>query len=68
MLRKVSIYGLSLMILLSVNIGCQAIQNSNKTQRGAAAGAAGGALIGGLIGGNLAGALLVPLLVEVQEL
>jgi len=58
MLRKVSIYGLSLMILLSVNIGCQAIQNSNKTQRGAAAGAAGGALIGGLIGGNLAGALI----------
>ena len=58
MTKKLSIYGLSLLLILSLNLGCTAIQNSNKTQRGAAVGAAGGALVGGLIGGNPTGALI----------
>ncbi|WP_053991091.1 OmpA family protein [Mangrovimonas sp. TPBH4] len=49
----------TLVIMLSVlMISCSAVQNSNKTQRGAVAGAAGGALVGGLIGGDLKGALI----------
>ena len=44
--------------LLSFNIGCKAIQNANKSQKGAGLGVAGGALIGGLIGGNIKGALI----------
>jgi len=58
MLRKLKIYGLSLAVIVSFNIGCTAIQNSNKTQRGAGIGVAAGALAGGLIGGNLTGALI----------
>ena len=58
MLKNLSIYALSLSILLSFNLGCTAIQNSNKTQRGAGIGVAAGALAGGLIGGNLGGALI----------
>ena len=58
MLRNIKIYGLSLAIVLSFNVGCTAIQNSNKTQRGAGIGVAAGALAGGLIGGNLTGALI----------
>lgn len=33
--------------------GCEAIQNTNKTQRGAAIGAGSGAIIGGVIGNNV---------------
>lgn len=45
-------------MLLSLNMACTAIQNSNKTQRGAGIGVAAGALAGGLIGGDLGGALI----------
>lgn len=45
-------------ILSLALVGCTAVQNSNKTQKGAVVGAAGGALLGGLIGGNLKGALI----------
>ncbi|TPV31491.1 OmpA family protein [Paucihalobacter ruber] len=49
----------SAVIMLSFAIvGCSAVQNANKTQKGAVLGAAGGALVGGLIGGNLKGALI----------
>lgn len=42
------------MLLLSVAlIGCQAYNNSNKTQRGAVIGAAGGALLGAILGNNV---------------
>jgi outer membrane protein OmpA-like peptidoglycan-associated protein len=58
MLKKIKIYGLSLAVVLSLNIGCTAIKNSNKTQRGAAIGVGAGALVGGLIGGNIGGALI----------
>lgn len=58
MLKNLKIYGLSLAVILSLNLGCTAIQNSNKTQRGAGIGVAAGALVGGLIGGNIGGALI----------
>ncbi|MGB5319240.1 OmpA family protein [Eudoraea sp.] len=45
-------------MMMVVNTGCNAIKNSNKTQRGAAVGGAGGALVGGLIAGNIGGALI----------
>ncbi len=44
--------------MMVVNTSCNAIKNSNKTQRGAGIGVAGGALVGGLIGGNIGGALI----------
>ena len=43
-------------IVLSFGVlfaGCEAIQNTNKTQRGAAIGAGSGAVIGGVIGNNV---------------
>jgi outer membrane protein OmpA-like peptidoglycan-associated protein len=58
MIKKIKLYGLSLAVLLSLNVSCTAIQNSNKTQRGAAIGVGAGALVGGLIGGNIGGALI----------
>ncbi|MCA0931846.1 OmpA family protein [Lutimonas saemankumensis] len=58
MLKQIKIYGLSLAVILSLNMSCTAIQNSNKTQRGAGIGVAAGALVGGLIGGNIGGALI----------
>ena len=58
MLKKIKLYGLSLAVILSLNMSCTAIQNSNKTQRGAGIGVAAGALVGGLIGGNIGGALI----------
>lgn len=58
MLKQVKIYGLSLAVILSLNMSCTAVQNSNKTQRGAGIGVAAGALVGGLIGGNIGGALI----------
>ena len=58
MLKNIKLYGLSLAVILSLNVSCTAIQNSNKTQRGAAIGAGAGAVAGGLIGGNIWGALI----------
>jgi len=58
MLKKIKIYGLSLVVMLSLNLSCTALENSNKTQRGAGIGVAAGALVGGLIGGNIGGALI----------
>lgn len=58
MLKRIKLYGLSLAVILSLNLSCTAIQNSNKTQRGAGIGVAAGALVGGLIGGNIGGALI----------
>ena len=45
-------------LMCSLVAGCGAMQNANRTQKGAAGGAAGGALIGGLIGGGVRGALI----------
>ena len=43
----------SLFLLGSLFTGCEAVKNSNKTQRGVAIGAVGGAVIGGILGNNI---------------
>lgn len=43
----------SLFLLGSFFTGCEAVKNSNKTQRGAVIGAAGGAVLGGILGNNI---------------
>lgn len=43
----------SLFVLGNLFTGCDAVKNSNKTQRGAVIGAAGGAVIGGVLGNNI---------------
>lgn len=58
MIKKTTSISLALAVVLSFTVSCTAIQNSNKTQRGAGIGVAGGALVGGLIGGNIGGALI----------
>jgi outer membrane protein OmpA-like peptidoglycan-associated protein len=55
---KTSARILIIALICSLTLSCTALQNTNKTQRGAGAGAAGGALIGGLIGGGVKGALI----------
>lgn len=57
-MKKLTSISLALSVVLSFTVSCTALQNSNKTQRGAGIGVAGGALIGGLIGGNIGGALI----------
>ncbi len=57
-MKKILNITLSLAIIFSIATGCQAIKNSNKTQRGAAIGVAAGAIAGGLIGGDIGGALI----------
>ena len=47
---------IALALLMSVGTlftSCEALKNTNNTQRGAAIGAAGGALLGGILGNNL---------------
>ena len=43
----------SLMVLSTVFTSCEAVKNTNNTQRGAAIGAAGGAILGAVLGNNL---------------
>lgn len=51
---KKSVKNFVLVVLSSgMLLGCDAIQNSNNTQRGTAAGAGAGAVIGGIIGNNV---------------
>jgi outer membrane protein OmpA-like peptidoglycan-associated protein len=52
--RKIVVAFLSVSLLA----GCTAMQNANKTQKGAGIGVAGGAIAGGLIGGGVKGALI----------
>ncbi|THD67897.1 OmpA family protein [Robertkochia marina] len=47
----VTVFAFSLILLLGT--GCEAIKNSNNTQRGTAVGASSGAVIGGIIGNNV---------------
>jgi outer membrane protein OmpA-like peptidoglycan-associated protein len=58
MTRKISVSLLSLLLIFTLTTGCTAIQNANKTQKGAGIGVAAGALVGGLIGGDIGGALI----------
>lgn len=53
-MKKISTIVLgSLLLLSTVFTSCEAVKNTNKTQRGAAIGAVGGAVIGGILGNNL---------------
>jgi len=53
-MKKISVLVLgSLFLLSTVFTSCEAVKNTNKTQRGAAIGAVGGALIGGILGNNI---------------
>ncbi|PZO28965.1 MAG: hypothetical protein DCF13_07340 [Flavobacteriaceae bacterium] len=49
---KVIVLG-GLMLFLTVFTSCEAVKNTNNTQRGAAIGAAGGAILGAVLGNNL---------------
>jgi outer membrane protein OmpA-like peptidoglycan-associated protein len=53
-MKKISIIAIVLLMTMSsVFTSCNAVKNTNKTQRGAGIGAVGGALIGGILGNNL---------------
>jgi outer membrane protein OmpA-like peptidoglycan-associated protein len=56
-MKKIASISIALALILSLG-SCDAIKNSNKTQRGAGIGVAAGAIVGGLIGGNIQGALI----------
>ncbi|OYX82650.1 MAG: hypothetical protein B7Y83_14100 [Flavobacteriales bacterium 32-34-25] len=53
-MKNISVLALAvIMIVGSLFTSCEAVKNTNKTQRGAAIGAAGGAILGGILGNNL---------------
>lgn len=53
-MKKLSVIALAIITTASVSLtSCEAIQNTNQTQRGAAVGAASGAVIGGVLGNNV---------------
>ncbi|MFV8326066.1 OmpA family protein [Flavobacterium sp. ZS1P14] len=53
-MKKISIVAIATILVIgSMFTSCEALKNTNKTQRGAAIGAAGGAVIGGVLGNNL---------------
>lgn len=53
-MKRVSVFVLAVLLFSStVFTSCEAVKNSNNTQRGAAIGAVGGAVIGGILGNNL---------------
>ena len=53
MKKSSTILVVSLMLLSTIFTSCEAVKNTNNTQRGAAIGAIGGAVIGGILGNNL---------------
>jgi outer membrane protein OmpA-like peptidoglycan-associated protein len=57
-MKKFTSITVAMALIMTLTFSCQAIQNANKTQKGAGLGVAGGALIGGLIGGDIGGALI----------
>ncbi|HEX8563064.1 MAG TPA: OmpA family protein [Flavobacterium sp.] len=53
-MKKISIIVLAFLMTIGLSFtGCEAVKNTNNTQRGAAIGAAGGAILGGVLGNNL---------------
>ncbi len=53
-MKKITILsGIVLVALSTIITSCEAVKNTNKTQRGAGIGAVGGAIIGGILGNNL---------------
>ena len=53
-MKRITIYSLTMLVLISSVIRCKSVKNANNTQKGAGIGVAAGALIGGIIG-NYAG-------------
>jgi outer membrane protein OmpA-like peptidoglycan-associated protein len=53
-MKKATIYLVTITFLgMTILSGCNAIKNTNKTQRGATIGAVGGGIIGGILGNNI---------------
>lgn len=53
-MKKFSIIaGIVLVTLSTITTSCEAVKNTNKTQRGVGIGAVGGAIIGGVLGNNI---------------
>ena len=52
-MKKITIIIVSAFLIGNVFTGCEAVKNTNKTQRGAAIGTAAGAIIGGVLGNNI---------------
>ncbi|MGL2966376.1 OmpA family protein [Flavobacterium sp. XGLA_31] len=53
-MKKSTIIALvSILTLGNIFTGCEAVKNTNNTQRGAAIGAVGGAILGGVLGNNI---------------
>ena len=53
-MKKISLFLVaSLFLLGNLFTSCEAVKNTNKTQRGAAIGALGGAILGGVLGNNI---------------
>ncbi|RZJ65278.1 MAG: OmpA family protein [Flavobacterium sp.] len=53
-MKKITLIALAFITAASMSVsGCEAVKNTNNTQRGAAAGAVGGAVIGGVLGNNV---------------
>jgi len=53
-MKKISIVAMAtIMIIGSMFTSCEAVKNTNKTQRGAGIGAVAGAVLGGVLGNNL---------------
>lgn len=55
-MKRVIVFGFALIVVsATILTSCQAVKNTNKTQRGAAMGAAAGAILGAVIGNNVKG-------------
>jgi outer membrane protein OmpA-like peptidoglycan-associated protein len=53
-MKTTKIYALALALILSIGLSsCEAVKNTNNTQRGVGIGAGAGAVIGGILGNNL---------------
>jgi outer membrane protein OmpA-like peptidoglycan-associated protein len=52
-MKKITLILVCAFLIGNVFTGCEAVKNTNKTQRGAAIGTAAGAIIGGVLGNNI---------------
>jgi len=52
-MKSIALRSMAAVMVLSLIMGCNAVKNANRTQKGAAIGAGGGAVIGGIIGNNV---------------
>ncbi|WP_047414895.1 OmpA family protein [Cellulophaga sp. Hel_I_12] len=52
-MKNIGVKLATIIMTLSLVVGCNAVKNANNTQKGGAIGAGGGAVIGGIIGNNV---------------